>query len=164
MRPRPSVVAALAGVVIAALGACSDAGREADRQKRVADRGRLVMPFSLEETTHVFTPDGDGGVQSVVADDPEDRDQVGLIRGHLRKEAKAFRAGDFDDPAHIHGDDMPGLATLRERYESLEVEYSDLDEGAQIRYRGDDREVVKALHLWFEAQVSDHGAHAKHGG
>ena len=85
-----------------------------EHRDQVAERGRDVMPFDLERTTHRFQRLPDGGKQSVVADDARDRRQVALIRAHLREEAARFRRGDFADPSRIHGEKMPGLAALRE--------------------------------------------------
>jgi hypothetical protein len=130
------------------------------RQDVVAERGAEVMPFDLDATTHHFEPTADGGIQSVVADDPGDDDQVALIRAHLQDEADRFRAGDFGDPAHIHGDAMPGLDVLTAHAEDVDLAYQDLSAGGQLAYRSDDPEVVAALHDWFAAQVSDHGDHA----
>lgn len=133
------------------------------RQAVVAEHGARVMPFDLEATTHVFEPDGVGGIQTVVADDPDDVRQVHLVRDHMRAEATKFRRGDFDDPADIHGHDMPGLDVLERNAARLDVTYRDIPAGSEIRYRGDGPTVVRALHDWFAAQVSDHGRHATSG-
>lgn len=133
----------------------------AERRREVAARGALVMPFDLERTTHVFTPTSSGGVQTVVADDPADREQVGLVRAHVREEAVRFARGDFADPAAIHGEEMPGLAELRAGASRIEVEYEDVTAGGRIRYATTDAGLVRALHAWFAAQRSDHGAHAE---
>lgn len=132
----------------------------ADRQAEVAARGAAVMPFDLERTTHIFEDRPDGGLQQVVADDPADTQQVALIRGHLQEEAAKFERGDFGDPAAIHGEGMPGLAQLRQGYKQIDVAYSELSDGAQIRYTTSDPAMVDALHAWFAAQLSDHGGHA----
>ncbi len=135
----------------------------AERQEAVAERGAHVMGFDLEATTHVFTPTDDGGLQEVVADDPEDAEQVVLIRLHLLEEQARFAGGDFDDPAAIHGDDMPGLAALRADHDAVEVTYAEHPDGASLRYATEDLALVGALHDWFEAQLMDHGAHAHAG-
>jgi hypothetical protein len=135
------------------------------RQALVAERGAAVMPFDLERTTHIFEPLPEGGLQQVLADDPRDAAQVALIRSHLQEEAAKFQQGDFDDPAAIHGDAMPGLAELRAGYTQIEVTYAELPDGAQIRYTASDPAMVTALHAWFKAQLSDHGGHVmEHGG
>ncbi len=156
---------ALAVAGLLALGACGGDGDDdatGDRQAEVADRGAEVMPFDLDATTHRFAPVDDGLVQTVVADDPDDADQVALVRDHLRDEADAFAAGDFGDPATIHGDDMPGLAALRDGHDRIELTYDEVPDGARITYATDDPALVAALHDWAQAQVSDHGEHAEH--
>ena len=120
------------------------------------------MPFDLDRTTHVFRPTATGGVQTVVADDRGDEEQIGLIREHLRAESARFRHGDFSDPAAIHGSSMPGLATLRARAADIGIRYEEVPAGARIRYTAPDQTVLHALHVWFSAQVADHGAHATH--
>jgi hypothetical protein len=152
-------------IVVATLAAgCGDNGTAAaptaDRQAQVAERGQTVMPFDLDRTTHHFTKTGSGGVQTVVADDPQDGNQVGLIRQHLQQEADRFRRGDFTDPASIHGDQMPGLAVLRTSASKVAVEYATTSDGARITYTSGDTAIITALHAWFDAQVGDHGAHA----
>lgn len=158
---RSCALVALASMLVG----CSGEGRSSmERQAEVARRGRLVMPFDLDETTHVFTPRHDGGVQEVVADDVGDQRQVRLIREHLKNEAAAFRRGDFSDPAAVHGGEMPGLRELRSGADRISVRYRPIPAGARIRYQTHDEELVRALYHWFEAQVSDHGAHAEDGG
>ena len=155
-----AAVIALAGSIAFAAGAFDGP----DRQQVISERGAEVMPFDLDETTHVFEPTETGGVQRVVADDPTDEKQVALIRGHLEEEAEAFRLGDLSDPAAIHGEDMPGLRELETGTERIEIRYSELSDGAQIEYETEDPALASALHEWFDAQLSDHGGHAAEGG
>ncbi|MEO1397081.1 MAG: aspartate carbamoyltransferase [Cyanobacteria bacterium J06634_5] len=131
------------------------------RQAHVAARGAQVMPFNLEETTHIFQPFPEGGLQTVVADNPTDTQQISLIQTHLQSEANKFSSGDFSDPAAIHGDTMPGLSTLSKGYQNIQIQYSSLPNGGEIRYRTQDSALISALHDWFAAQRSDHGHHAQ---
>ncbi len=133
------------------------------RQVAVANRGAQVMPFDLDTTMHVFERVSDGGLQTVTAKNPNDHEQIRLIREHVRKEAEAFSRGDFSDPARVHGEEMPGLKELRAGAGNIKVEYSDLPNGAQIKYITHDIAVVQALHQWFNPQVTDHGKHAQDG-
>ena len=122
------------------------------------------MPFSLQATTHVFTKTADGGVQQVVAKNPRDREQIRLIRLHLKQVAHDFGRQEFSAPSAIHGDAMPGLAELRSaRPGQVHVRYRDLDRGGQLRFSARDRALVAALHRWFDAQLADHGADAMAG-
>jgi uncharacterized protein (DUF305 family) len=132
------------------------------RQAEVAQRGAEVMPFDLEQTQHIFTKTENGGVQQVVIQEGADADQVSAIQTHLSEIAEKFSSGDFGGPAHIHGDDMPGLAVLHERFGEVEIVYTALDNGGQIEYTSDEPALVEAIHAWFDAQMAGHGPHAGH--
>jgi hypothetical protein len=161
---RTAVLIAAGLVTAGALAGCGgDTGALAQRQAEVAQRGVEVMPFDLEATTHRFEPTDTGLVQTVVADDPEDTEQIELIRQHLAEEAARFARGDLDDPATIHGEDMPGLAELRSGAANIDIELVSLDDGARLVYTTDDPALIDALHRWGQAQLSDHGDHAEHG-
>jgi len=134
------------------------------RQAEVAARGAQVMPFELAATSHVFTKNRNGGLQQVLVRNPKDKEQLRLVRSHLREIADRFQAGDFSAPAWIHGDAMPGLAQLRQaRPGEIAVHYRELRDGARIRYATSNPALVQALHQWFDAQLSDHGADAREG-
>lgn len=153
----------LAGCLLAFTALAAPAA-DGSRQTEVARRGADVMPFSLAATTHVFTRTDDGGTQRVVARDSADVAQVRLVRQHLRQLETQFRKRDFSGPAHIHGNDMPGLARLRTaRPGELAIAYSEVKGGAVLSYRSANPELVAALHQWFDAQLSDHGADAMAG-
>ncbi len=137
---------------------------DAQRQADVARLGADVMPFSLKATTHIFTKTPDGGTQRVVAKDPEDAAQVKLVRAHLQDIRAQFLKGDFSGPSHIHGQDMPGLATLQAaKPGQIAISYQDVAGGAELHYQSGNPDLVKALHTWFDAQLSDHGADAMAG-
>ncbi|TYB57484.1 aspartate carbamoyltransferase [Nonomuraea sp. PA05] len=133
------------------------------RLTEIAAKSRTVMPFDLERTTHRFAKAATGGVQTVTSDDPADAEQVALIREHLTAEATAFSEGDYGDPASIHGGEMPGLRELEAGHDRIGIRYAEAAAGAQITYTTSDPALLKALHAWFDAQVTDHGRHAEHG-
>lgn len=120
------------------------------------------MPFDQNLTMHHFVTNDGGGVEMVVAKDAKDGKQIDLIRSHLKTEADRFARGDFSDPAAIHGAAMPGLSVLEAATDRLKIGYGDLSGGAQISYSSSDPAVIAAIHDWFDAQLSDHGAHATH--
>lgn len=161
---RSGRVALAAVLALAATGeGCSTNGSLTEQQADVADRGAQVMPFDLDATTHVFTKTDDGGVQVVTADDPADAVQIGLIREHLIDERANFARGDFDDPAQIHGHDMPGVAELTAGYADIVVSYAETPDGAQLTYTTDEPQLVDAIHAWFDRQLMDHGGDAQAG-
>jgi hypothetical protein len=137
---------------------------DAQRQAEVAKRGPDVMPFSLKATTHVFTKTPQGGTQRVVAKSATDEQQVKLVREHLRDIQSQFLKGDFSGPTHIHGTEMPGLADLKAaKPGQIAIDYKDVAAGAELTYRTSDTKLVAAMHQWFDAQLSDHGADAMAG-
>lgn len=137
---------------------------DVQRQAEVAKLGADVMPFSLKATTHIFTKTAEGGVQRVVVRSAGDTQQVKLVREHLRDIQAQFGKGDFSGPTHIHGVEMPGLADLKAaRPGQVVIGYKEVDGGAELTYRTADAKLVAALHRWFDAQLSDHGADAMAG-
>lgn len=136
----------------------------AQRLDEVVQRGIHVMPFDLEQTTHVFSKTAKGGIQQVVVKVPGNTEQIKLIRRHLSKISGEFQQGDFSNPAKIHGDTMPGLAELRKaKPGQIAIVYKELPTGAQIDYSTDLPVFIDAIHQWFDAQLSDHARHAVSG-
>ena len=126
MRSSNSTFATGLAAVALIASACGSGGAElAERQAVVAEAGAQVMPFDLDETTHIFTDTRSGGRQDVVADNPTDDFNVEQIREHLSEEFARFRIGDFSDPEAIHGPEMPGLATLKIRFDEVDIVYSE---------------------------------------
>lgn len=119
--------------------------------------GGHVMPFDLNKTEHVFFATPSGGIEKVTARDPNDAQQIALIQQHLQHEAERFSAGDFSDPAMIHGQDMPGLAEMQAGGKKITYSYTPLKTGASISYDSADARLVGAIHRWFTAQLNDHG-------
>jgi len=131
---------------------------DSERQAEVSRRGAEVMPFSLEATQHQFEKTGRGGIQRVLVRNRANREQIFLIRAHLKDLAARFGRGDYSGPESIHGADMPGLAQLRGAPKGrLKIRYREEPAGASLRYTSYDPRLVAALHDWFDAQVSDHG-------
>ncbi len=134
------------------------------REEAIRDRGADVMPFDLKATKHLFTKTESGGIQRVIARTTGDTQQVGLIRAHLRNIAEKFSRGDFDEPAHVHGAAMPGLAELRAApHGALLTRYRDIELGAEIEYSSSSPQIIDAIHRWFDAQLVDHGPDASTG-
>ncbi len=130
-------------------------------QDRVHQMSHSVMPFNMSKTVHIFRMTESGGVQRVVARDPGESDQVALIRQHLKHEAERFQRGDYSDPAKLHGKEMPGLKELRTGASGIKVSYAELSAGAEITFETTDLRLLTAIHRWFGAQLSEHGADAK---
>jgi hypothetical protein len=148
----------LIGILIT-LGVLAATGMltRANRQAMIHEQGGAIMPFDLDRTTHVFKITEIGGIETVIAKDAADSEQIALIQQHLQHEVLRFRDGDFDDPAAIHGTGMPGLAQLAAGAAKITFSYAALPNGAQISYATNDPRLIDALHRWFAAQLADHG-------
>ena len=170
MDARP-ILAFIAALVASLLTGCAGQGEgttttattDQTRQAEVRTNGAAVMPFDLDKTKHTFTNTADGGDQTVTVRDPRDPEQLDLLREHLREIAEEFSAGNFAAPAAIHGSAMPGLETLQARPDSYTITYIEQPDGAKLEYRSTDAEIIAALHDWFDAQLTDHGADATSG-
>lgn len=57
---------------------------DAQRQAEVSKRGKDVMPFSLDATTHIFSKRSNGGTQQVVAKNSKDKAQVILVWRNIK--------------------------------------------------------------------------------
>ena len=130
-------------------------------QQHVHSMAHQVMPFDMSKTLHVFRMTETGGVMRVVARDARDVGQIALIRQHLRHEAMQFEAGSYADPASLHGVEMPGLKEIQAGAASIKVAYAELPQGASISFETADMHLLTALHRWFGAQLSEHGADAR---
>ncbi len=150
-----TIVAVVAAVAVIGAGYLLT-DRNIDGQSATVDRAAQVMPFDLDATRHTFTKTAQGGVEQVLALDPDDARNAELIRSHVELEAGKFRNGDFGDPTEIHGMDMPGVSELEAGVARLDVDYESVPGGARITYFSTDPTLVDALHAWFDAQTSDH--------
>lgn len=130
-------------------------------QEHIHGMSHTVMPFDMAKTVHIFRMTESGGVQSVIIKNKSDTDQVVLVRQHLREEATRFLHGDYSDPGKLHGVTMPGLNDLQLGAQRVKVSYSDLPDGAEITFKATDLHLLTAIHRWFGAQLSEHGADAK---
>jgi hypothetical protein len=130
-------------------------------QEHVHGMSHSVMSFDMAKTMHVFRMTESGGVQRVIVKDRSYAEQVLLIQQHLREEAGRFQHGDYSDPAKLHGVTMPGLKELQLGAQRVKVSYSDLPDGAEITFETTDPHLLTAIHRWFGAQLSEHGADAK---
>jgi hypothetical protein len=134
------------------------------RLDEITQRGSHVMPFNLEQTTHVFSKTEQGGIQQVIVKNPANTEQIKLIRQHLTRISHEFQQGDFSNPAKIHGDSMPGLDELRKaKIGQINIAYKELPDGAEIDYSTELPVLINAIHQWFDAQLSDHARHAVSG-
>ena len=76
-------------------------------------RGKSVMGFDQQKTTHHFLLFEDGGAIDVAVKDPKDAENLKAIRSHLPHITHLFADGQFDAPMLVHDrKDVPGTAEL----------------------------------------------------
>ncbi len=131
------------------------------RQQMIHSNSHLVMPFDMNKVTHYFLKTGSGCVLMIRAKDVKDSSQISLIKSHLKKEQALFSSADFRDPKTLHGMNMPGLKILSGSRGKFSVSYEGLADGAKLTFASNDAAVIKAIHVWFDAQLRDHGSDAK---
>lgn len=131
------------------------------KQEHVHQMAHSVMPFDISKVTHVFKMTESGGIQRVIAKDPEAMNQILLIQQHIQHEAEKFKHGDYSDPAMLHGAEMSGLKDLQSGSSHITVSYAPLPTGAEITFETTDLYLLTALHRWFGAQLSEHCADAR---
>ena len=161
MRLSMTVIFNLAKVIAVLLLLSSSVVFAQTQQEHVHQMSHSVMPFDISKTLHIFRMTESGGVMRVIARDPNESDQVELIQKHLRHEAERFQHGDYSDPVSLHGKDMPGLKELQDGASSIKVSYAKLPAGAEITFKTTDLHLLTAIHRWFGAQLSEHGADAR---
>ena len=143
------------------LFAAMPASAQLTQQEHVHQMAPRVMPFEIRKTLHIFKMTERGGTERVVIREAKWNDQIASIQQHLQHEAERFQMGDYSDPAKLHGRDMPGLEELQEGASRIRVSYAALPNGAEIRFETLDIHLLTAIHRWFGAQLSEHGADAK---
>lgn len=130
-------------------------------QEHVHQMSHSVMAFAMSETVHIFKMTESGGVLRVIAKDAGATDQITLIQQHLKHESMRFQHGNYSDPATLHGANMPGLKDLQAGASDIKILYAELSAGAEITFETTDLHLLTAIHRWFGAQLSEHGADAR---
>ena len=96
-------------------------------------------------------------MEKVVVKESSDTRNRDLIRSHLQTEAEKFRQGDYNDPAKIHGMDMPGVKELEQVAASIKVVFAESPGSTRVTYTSTEPGLISAIHSWFDRQASDHG-------
>lgn len=122
----------------------------------VDHRGDHVMGFSHEKTKHSFRLFEDGGAVEVRANDAADAESIAAIRMHLREIAKDFADGDFAKPKEIHDRVPEGADTMKNLGDRIRYQYEELERGARVRIRSEERAGVEAVHQFLRFQIEDH--------
>jgi hypothetical protein len=124
-------------------------------------RGRHAMGVDQYTSTHRFDALADGG-RIELQRDHDDPEGVATIRAHLRDIAGAFSRGEFDTPAFVHDQPVPGTEVMAARRAAIRYEYRDLPRGGEVRIVTADAEALAAIHAFMAFQRGDHHADGVH--
>jgi hypothetical protein len=142
-------------VVLAASGAA--AARQAGQAHHLDARGKQVMGFDQQKTTHHFLLYEDGGAIDVSVKDSADETNLKAIRDHLPHIAHLFSAGQFDAPMLVHDrKDVPGTADLARLKDRVKYAYVETKTGGRVNIVTTDKAALAAVHAFLRFQITDH--------
>ncbi len=150
------IAAVVIGGIVYVQGKGNGTSTTSATDSQMVARAQQVMPFDLNNSTHTFTKTNSGGVEKVVANSATDGKETASIRSHLSMVAGMFQAGNYSDPAEIHGMNMPGLSELEANAAQTKITYSSIPGGGQITYSSSVPSFVSAIHAFFDRQSADH--------
>lgn len=127
-----------------------------DHSAAMNERGDHVMGFAHDKTTHHFELNQDGGLIEVRVNDNKDAASLDMIRTHFGHILKMFAAGNFNAPMLVHGQAVPGTATMTRLRDDIHWELSEIPRGAQIKIVADNKEAADAIHEFLRYQIADH--------
>jgi hypothetical protein len=120
-------------------------------------RGKIVMGVDQYTSAHRFDDLPDGG-RIELQRDSSDTAGVRTIREHLSGIARQFAAGDFQNPAFVHGGAVPGSAIMRAKRSAIRYRFHRLPGGGEVRITSHDGQAVAAIHQFLGYQRREHHA------
>ena len=147
--PRPDSVAARDG---ARDSIPADSAFAAVQARGADPRAMGVDQYS---SPHRFDALPDGG-RIELQRTTDDSAGVAQIRRHMREIASAFTSGDFDTPAFVHAQRVPGTDVMAAKKGAISYEPRDLPRGAEVRITTRDPDALRAVHAFIAFQRGDH--------
>lgn len=136
---------------------CPMKGPMGARHAQVDQRHQDTTGIQSDGTAHHFLLARDGGSIRLEVNDPAQAETRDAIRAHLREIARAFAAGDFSMPMHIHDQAPPGVDTMKAHAASIRYTYAATPKGGAVSIATADPEAVAAVHEFLRFQIRDHG-------
>lgn len=126
-------------------------------QHQMDARGKAVMGFDQDKTTHHFLLYEDGGAIDVSAKDAKDAANRDAIRAHLPHIAMLFGQGNFEAPMLVHDTkQVPGAAELARLKALIKYTYVETPAGGRVDIVATDKAAVAAVHEFLRFQIADH--------
>lgn len=132
------------------------AGKAAQHDHDLAQRGNQGMGFAQDKTTHHFILANDGGAIQVTANSAEDKSSVDHIRMHLEHITQAFQSGDFNIPMFVHDQTPPGVPTMIKLKGQIQYKYEEVARGGRVVVSSANAEAVAAVQEFLRFQIRDH--------
>ena len=147
----------LAITVSIALGGPIAAQQAGGHAQHLDARGKRVMGFDQQKTTHHFLLYEDGGAIDVSVKDSADKTNLDAIRLHLPHIVQLFSDGDFSSPMLVHDrKDVPGTKDLARLKTKLKYVYVQSPTGGRVEIVTADKDALAALHAFLKFQIEDH--------
>jgi hypothetical protein len=118
-------------------------------------RGKQAMGVDQYTSTHHFDALPDGG-RIELQRDVDDSAGVMQIRSHLQEIVKAFGSGDFNTPAFVHMQEVPGTKVMAAKHAAITYTYRELPRGGEVRIQTRDPDAIAAIHEFLAFQRKDH--------
>lgn len=109
--------------------------------------GAASAPFNAKNSNQAFQKNSYGGIQQVLAKDPNDKDLVAAIRAELQAEAQRCGNGDYSGPTKA----AQYLKAVKPS--QMRITYRNVPAGAAVDYVGRDAAAVAAIHAWLDAEL-----------
>ena len=122
----------------------------------VVPQSHNPMGFDQDATTHHFVLTASGGYIEVTVRNPTDRKNLAAIREHLSHIALRFKAGDFNIPMLVHGEQPSGAEMMKRLKDRIEYQYTATKDGGRIAIITDDHEALQAVHEFIRYQIREH--------
>lgn len=132
------------------------AGKAAEHDHDLMQRGNQGMGFDQDKTTHHFLLSKDGGAIQITANSADDKTSIDQIRNHLAHIARAFQSGDFTIPMFVHDQTPPGVPAMVKLKDQIQYKYEQMENGARVVIRSSNAEAVEAVREFLRFQSTEH--------
>lgn len=132
------------------------AGKAAQHDHDLAQRGDQGMGFAQDKTTHHFLLAKDGGAIQVTADSAEDKSSIDQIRRHLEHITHAFQSGDFSIPMFVHNQTPPGVPVMIKLKDQIHYKYEEVAQGGRVTISSKNADAVAAVQQFLRFQIKEH--------
>ena len=151
------LVVAIGALALAMPGAAQQSQTTTGGAHHLDARGKQVMGFDQQKTTHHFLLYEDGGAIDGSVKDTANTTDRNAIRSHLQHIAHLFAAGDFEAPMLVHDNkDVPGTKDLARLKEKITYTYVETPAGGRVDIVATDKNALAAVHAFLKFQIDDH--------